>query len=154
MINQDAVELMQYFEGLSLKPYLDAVKVPTIGYGNTHYEDGTNVKITDPAITQERASALFAGIANDFEGEVLHLLKIAPKTNELGAMVSLAYNIGSGNFNKSTLLKRFNADDIPGAANQFLVWNKAGGKVLKGLTTRRKCERLLFLGQNWKGGLK
>ncbi|KQD16250.1 lysozyme [Acinetobacter baumannii] len=65
--------------------------------------------------------------------------------NQFDALVSLAYNIGSGAFKGSTLLKLLNKGDYKGAADQFLVWNKAGGKVMKGLVRRREAERALFL---------
>ena len=60
-------------------------------------------------------------------------------------MVSFVYNLGSGNFSSSTLLKKFNAGDHEGAAKEFLRWNKAGGEVLAGLTTRRQAEMETFL---------
>ncbi len=65
--------------------------------------------------------------------------------NQFDALVSLTYNIGSGAFNNSTLLKKLNKGDYQGAADQFLVWNKAGGKVMKGLVRRREAEQALFL---------
>jgi lysozyme len=65
---------------------------------------------------------------------------------EFDALVDLCYNIGGGNFRSSTLVKKFNAGDKQGAAEQFLVWNKGGGKVMKGLQRRRWAERHVFLG--------
>ena len=65
---------------------------------------------------------------------------------QFDALVSFAFNLGVGNLKKSTLLKKFNAGDVQGAALQFKSWNKAGGKVLAGLTRRREAEMKLFLG--------
>ena len=74
--------------------------------------------------------------------------------HQYDALVSFTYNVGEGNLAKSTLLKRVNAGDHAGAANEFLKWNKAGGKTLAGLTRRRKSESLLYQGvkdENYDG---
>lgn len=80
-----------------------------------------------------------------FEAGVEDLVKVAVSVNQFSALVSFAYNIGLNALSGSTLLKKLNAGDIIGAADQFLRWNKAGGKELKGLTDRRHAERDLFL---------
>ena len=72
-------------------------------------------------------------------------LYIVSAPSGAGTLVSFAFNLGVGNLKKSTLLKKFNAGDIQGAALQFKSWNKAGGKVLTGLTRRREAEMKLFL---------
>ncbi|WP_312069487.1 lysozyme, partial [Acinetobacter sp.] len=76
---------------------------------------------------------------------VNNLVKVPLSQNQFDALVSLTYNIGSTAFKNSTLLKKLNAKDYAGAADQFLRWNKGGGKVLKGLVRRREAERALFL---------
>lgn len=138
-------DLIKEFEGLSLKPYLCPAKIPTIGYGSTRYADGTAVKLTDKAITKEKAEKLLLDTLEPFE-KTINKNVYAPITqNMFDALVTFAYNVGSGNFAKSTLLKKLNKADYHGAADEFLRWDKAGGKVLAGLTRRRKAERELFL---------
>ncbi|RPI74763.1 MAG: lysozyme, partial [Desulfobacteraceae bacterium] len=68
--------------------------------------------------------------------------------NQFDSLVSLVYNIGAGAFERSTLLRLLNQGDYTGAANQFCLWNKAGGKILPGLIKRRCEETLLFLKEN------
>lgn len=138
-------------EGLVLKPYLDAVGVPTIGYGNTYYKDGTKVTINDPEITKEEAELLFDAIVSKFEDGVNRLVKVPLNQNQFDALVSFAYNVGldenkngkAEGLGDSTLLRLLNAGDYLGAAKEFPKWNKAGGKEL--LTRRRKEEQELFL---------
>ena len=145
-ISSKGLELIKEFEGLSLKPYLDVVNIPTIGWGNTFYEDGTKVTLKDQPVTKERANELLEVIANrDFADKIFPSIKVKVTQNQFDAMVSLAYNIGAGSFLKSTLLKKVNAGDFIGASNEFLRWNKAGGKELLGLTKRREREKQLFL---------
>ena len=144
-ISNNGINLIKHFEGLSLKPYLDVVNIPTIGWGNTFYEDGTKVTLKDQPVTKERANELLEVIANkDFADKIFPLIKVKVSQNQFDAMVSLAYNIGVGNFSKSTLLKKVNSGDFIGASEEFLKWNKSGGKELLGLTRRRKREQNLF----------
>ena len=145
-ISKDGLELIKYFEGLSLKPYLDAVGNPTIGYGNTYYENNQKVKMTDPSITKERAEELLENIANqDFASFVNRYVNVELNQNQFDALVSFTYNLGPVNFRNSTLLKKINLKDFDGASNEFPKWTRAGGKVLRGLVTRRNKERDLFL---------
>ena len=85
-------------------------------------------------------------VANrDFADKIFPSIKVKVTQSQFDAMVSLAYNIGAGAFLKSTLLKKVNAGDFAGAGEQFLRWNKAGGKEVLGLTKRREREKQLFL---------
>jgi lysozyme len=117
----------------------------TIGWGNTKYQNGSKVKPGD-VINQAQADALFDYYLEDFEKGVRKLLKVSLNDDQVGALVSLAYNIGLGALKSSTLLKLLNADNIAGAAEQFNVWTKCNGKVLNGLVTRRRKEYKLFVG--------
>ena len=144
-ISPKGLELIKDFEGFSAIAYLCPAKIPTIGWGNTFYADGTKVKLGDQ-ISKTDALKLLEVIANrDFADKIFPYIKIKVTQNQFDAMVSLAYNIGVGNFSKSTLLKKLNASDFVGASNEFLRWNKAGGKELLGLTKRREREKQLFL---------
>src|SRR5690554_4403486 len=141
--------LLHHFEGFRSEAYLDPVNIWTIGYGNTRYEDGTPVRKGDH-VTRERGAELFRNILRGFERAVLDAVKVPLTQGQFDALVSLAYNIGSGAFRSSTLLRVLNAGDYEGAADQFLRWNRGGGRVLPGLTRRREAERKLFRGESWQ----
>jgi lysozyme len=132
-------------EGLSLKPYLCPAKIPTIGYGNCYYPDGKRVTLLDKQITKQEAFEMFKEIANKFAKRVDELVKTELTQNQFNALVSFAYNVGTGNFASSTLLKKVNKNpnDLTIKA-EFLRWNKAGGKVINGLTNRRIEEADLY----------
>jgi len=132
------------FEGLRLQAYKCPAGVPTIGYGNTFYEDGSPVQMGD-IITKERAGKLFDNVVAKFGARVLPLLQVELKPNQFSALVSFAYNCGVANLQKSTLLKKVNANpDDPSIRFEFWKWNRSGGKVLGGLTKRRKAEADLY----------
>ena len=137
--------LITKHEGLKLKPYLCPAKIPTIGYGNTYYPDGKRVTLLDKDITKQQAFDMFKEIANRFAKRVDALVTSNINQNQFNALVSFAYNVGTGNFSSSTLLKKVNVnpDDLTLKA-EFLRWNKAGGKVLNGLTNRRNEEADLY----------
>lgn len=138
-INKAGLDLIKSFEGLRLKAYKDAVGIWTIGYGH--------IKTATPgmSISEPEAEALLRGDLEEAQGAVTRLVKVPLNDNEYAALVSFVFNLGAGSLSRSTLLKKLNAGDRAGAAQQFLVWNKAGGKVLAGLTRRREAERDLFL---------
>ena len=143
-LNKEGADLIKSFEGCKLKAYQCSAKKWTIGYGNTFFEDGTLVKIGD-AITQEKAEQLFELIANEFASKVAKLVTSNVTDNQFGALTSFAYNCGVVNLQKSTLLKKVNANHNDATIKaEFLKWNKAGGKVLAGLTRRREAESNLY----------
>ena len=142
--SSSCTSLIREFEGFVASAYLCPANVWTIGIGTTVYPNGTKVKKGDKC-TQEQALEYLQHDLKSFEKTVSESVKVPLSQNQFDALVSLAYNIGSGAFKNSTLLKKLNAKDYAGAADQFLVWNKGGGKVLKGLVRRRDAERALFL---------
>lgn len=141
----NGLNLIKEKEGLRLKPYLCSAGVATIGYGSTMYADGRKVTLKDAAISEKQALELLANTLGKYEKAVNDYVKVQLTQNEFDALVSFTYNLGAGNLLSSTLLKKINAGDKAGAANQFDVWNKAGGKVLEGLVKRRAAEKDLFL---------
>jgi lysozyme len=150
--NELGRKLIQHYESLMLEAYQCSAGKWTIGYGNTFYEDGKPVKKGDK-ITKERAETLFSLILAKFEREVHSLLKIAINENQFAALVSFAYNVGTDidqdtiaeGLGDSTLLRMVNREpNNPKIADEFLKWNKAGGKVWAGLTRRRKSEAHLY----------
>lgn len=138
--SQKGIDLIKQFEGVVLKVYKDAVGLPTIGYG--HLIKKGEVFTT---ITQQQAEELLAKDLKQFEEGISTSVKVALTQNQFDALVSFTFNLGIGNLNSSTLLKKLNVGDIQGAADQFPRWNKAGGKTLAGLTRRRLAEKELFL---------
>ena len=145
ILNNKGYLFITKHEGLSLKPYLCPAKIPTIGYGNTYYSDGKKVTLLDKQITKQQAFEMFKEIANRFGKRVDELATTKLTQNQFNALVSFAYNVGTGNFASSTLLKKVNKNpnDLTIKA-EFLKWNKAGGKVINGLTNRRTEEADLY----------
>ncbi len=143
-LNDKGKDLIKLFEGCKLVAYKCSAAKDTIGYGNTFYEDGKPVKPGDK-ITQERANELFEIIAKEFADKVAPLVKSSVTPNQFAALTSFAYNAGIGNLRNSTLLKKVNANpNDPSIALEFAKWDKAGGKVLAGLTKRRASESKLY----------
>lgn len=137
-------KLIQQFEGLKLKAYQDSVGIWTIGYGNITYPNGKKVKKGD-TITREEAEIMFKNTANNFAIKVRKLIDVSLTQNQFNALVSLAYNIGLGAFEKSTLLKLVNSSpNSPAIKDQFLRWKFAGGKEIKGLLNRRIKESEVY----------
>lgn len=141
LVSPEGIKLLKYYEGLSLTAYKDIVGKWTIGYGDTE-----NVTPGMVITEQEAEDRLRRRLERDFIPGVISSLDRSPRQCELDALVSLAYNIGVAAFKRSTLLKRYNAGDIQGAADQFSVWHYAAKKSIKGLRKRRAAERMRFLG--------
>jgi GH24 family phage-related lysozyme (muramidase) len=138
------IALIKQFEGCKLTAYQDSVGVWTIGYGWTQPVDGKSIR-AGMTIKQETAERLLKTGLVSYESDVSRLVKVGLTQGQFDALVSFTYNLGSRSLSTSTLLRKLNAGDYTGAADEFLRWNKAGGKVLKGLTRRREAERALFL---------
>lgn len=140
-LSKQGTELIAKFEGLRLKPYKCSAGVPTIGIGSTFYEDKSRVKMTDPAITKDRAIQLFQHTVKQYESAVRAFIKVELNQNQFDALVSLCYNIGPGNFSGSSLVKAINNKaDKEEITYRWKLWNKAKGKVIKGLVIRRVSE--------------
>lgn len=133
-------DLIRKFEGEKLIAYLCPAGVWTIGVGHTG-----DVK-PGQKISKEQSDKLLQSDLDRFEKAVANLVEVELQQHEFDALVSFAFNVGSGALAKSTLLKMLNAGDRKGAADQFLRWDKANGRVLAGLTARRKAERAMFMG--------
>ena len=131
-------EFTKSFEKCKLAAYDDGVGVWTIGWGHTK-----GVQRGDEC-TQEQADAWFDEEIVDYERGVTSAVKPTLSQNEFDACVSLAYNIGVGAFQRSTLVKLLNLHDFAGAAKQFDVWNRGGGQIMQGLVKRRAAERRIF----------
>lgn len=142
-----ASALCRRFEGLVLKPYLCSAGVATIGYGSTYYPDGRRVTLKDPPITKEQAERMLQiQVQKDFLPAVIRLCPVLLRESpeRLASIIDFTFNLGDGNLRASTLRRKINAelwDEVP---EQLLRWNKAGGRVLRGLTIRRQAEANLI----------
>lgn len=141
-----AEKLIAKFEGLRLKAYQDTGGIWTIGYGSTKDPyTGIAVKQGDQ-ISKATALAWLQKEIEQRQVAIRKLVKVPITSNQLAAITSLAYNIGLGAFQRSTLLRLLNSKaPVQEIADQFLRWNKVNGQVIKGLTKRRELERELFL---------
>ena len=119
----------------------------TVGFSQIGSESGWRAAETSVAKTEAQKRGITLKIADlkKFEAAVNNAVKIPLNQNQFDALVSLAYNIGTNAFSKSTLVKKLNANDIRGAADQFDVWVNAGGKRMQGLVNRRAREKALFI---------
>ncbi|HDS4423431.1 TPA: lysozyme [Enterobacter cloacae] len=142
--SEKGIALIKEFEGCRLTAYQDSVGVWTIGYGWTQPVDGKPIR-AGMTIKQETAERLLKTGLVSYESDVSRLVKVGLTQGQFDALVSFTYNLGARSLSTSTLLRKLNAGDYAGAANEFQRWNKAGGKVLTGLTRRREAERALFL---------
>lgn len=149
-----AVGLVKHFESFRPKAYSDPVGIYTVGYGSTYRPDGSRVDATD-LLSREAASEWLAldiaSISGDLEKQ---LPGVTLEQGECDALCSLIYNIGAGNFAKSAIKQALMKDNRPAAADGFLSWTKAGGKVLKGLVRRRHTERSIFRGWTLEQALR
>jgi len=138
------LNLIKKYEGLRLTAYLCPAGVPTIGYGSTRHPNGKKVLLGEKLTGEKEATQLLLATLSPFEDAVN---KHLPNLNQcqFDALVCFSYNVGTGALVKSTLLKKakINAAD-PSILDEFLKWNKAGGKVLTGLTNRRRDEANLY----------
>jgi lysozyme len=143
-VNAEGYALIKKFEGCRLKAYLCPANVWTIGYGNTFYENGMKVKEGD-VITQQRAEELAKFIIDQFAVTIEPFIQKPLNDNQFSACVSLAYNIGTSGFKRSSVFKKLNINpNDPTIADSFKLWNKGGGKVLAGLVKRREAEIQLY----------
>jgi len=139
-MSENGIKHLMQSEGVRLKPYLDIVGIPTIGVGNTFYEDGSRVKMTDHPITEKRAMELFKWVLRQFELTVYTNTRDDINQNQFDALVSFTYNVGQQAFKKSTLLRRINARaSDQSIENAFMMWNRP-----KEIIGRRKREVKLY----------
>lgn len=158
MISDKAIKMICHHEGVRQLPYRCPALLWTVGVG--HVIDPNHIKVPleqrkqlaipegwDRKLTMEEVNAI---LQKDLESFVRGVLRLCPNAaanqGHLDALTSFSFNVGLGNLQKSTIRMKYNRGDIEGAAEGFLDWTKAGGKVLPGLVKRRNDERALFLG--------
>ncbi|WP_272518592.1 lysozyme [Providencia sp. PROV192] len=134
--------MIAYFEGMETKPYKDVVNVTTVCFGHT----GADI-VPNKTYTESECLALLEKDLSKVRKGVDPLIKVDIDDNTRAAIYSFAYNVGTGAFARSTMLKKLNAGDIAGACNELKRWTYAGGKEWKGLITRREIENAVCLGK-------
>jgi lysozyme len=139
------ISLIKQFEGFSAKPYICSGGAKTIGYGATYYPNGLRVTMSDKAITEAQATTMLMNMLRTYEKSVDSFCRDDINQNQFDALVAFAYNVGINALKNSTLLKKVNKNpqDVT-IRNEFLKWNKANGRALKGLTNRRIAEANLY----------
>lgn len=135
----NGINLIKKFEGCKLTAYLCPANIPTIGFGNTFYKNGTKVKIGD-TITQQQAEDLLFDLLPQFEAIVNHNIKRDLTQNQYDAIVSFCWNCGKS----ETLFNMVNAQSLGLRTWWETHYTTGGGKVLAGLVARRKAEIDLF----------
>jgi lysozyme len=144
-VSPNCISLIKQFEGFRSKPYLCPAGIPTIGYGSTHYPNGTAVTLGDGEIDEATATAyILATLSLDYVPAVNAMVQVDLNQNQFDALVDFAYNAGTQNLRSSTLVRLVNAEAFEAAAGQFGLWVHAAGVVLQGLVNRREAERILF----------
>ena len=164
-ISKEGEHLMHFFEGYRSKPYRCSAAIWTIGFGHAMYADQLSLpnvrkegytglirsdyqlKEGDARVwSKDELVDLFKSDINTFERGVLRLSpNLINHQSKFDACVSMAYNAGLGNYQRSTIRMKVNREDWDGAAEAFMSWTKAGGKEVAGLVKRRKAEKALFL---------
>ena len=165
-LSKAGADLMHRFEGCRNKPYLCPAHIWTIGYGHVLYQEQIKLpmvrveskdipmirkemplKPEDSRVwSKEEIEKLFADDVASFERGVLRLVPgVVGRQGAFDALVSISFNFGLGNLQRSTIRMKANRGDWEGAAEAFLAWTKGGGKVLPGLVKRREAEIALFL---------
>ena len=165
-LSKAGADLMHRFEGCRNKPYLCPAHIWTIGYGHVLYQEQIKlpmVRVEGKAVpmirkemplkpedsrvwSKEEIEKLFADDVASFERGVLRLVPgVAGRQGAFDALVSISFNFGLGNLQRSTIRMKANRGDWEGAAEAFMAWTKGGGKVLPGLVKRREAEIALFL---------
>ena len=144
-VSKHGREFITAHEGEILRVYLDPVGLPTMGVGHLLTDEEKAKYPVGAVITRGVSQEFLERDLRRFENAVNTLVKVPLNQNQFDALVSFAFNVGEANFKRSSVLRHLNAGLYAKAADAFLAWNKSKGKVLPGLTRRRKEERELFL---------
>jgi lysozyme len=155
-LEQRVLDTIRHHEGVRLRPYQCPALIWTVGVG--HVIDQSHIRVPlaerkalpipdgwDRTLSMGEVDEMLAKDLVSFENGVRRLCPDGLTAGRLGALTSFAFNVGLGNLQRSSLRMKHNRGDYESAAEAFLDWTKAGGKVLKGLVTRRNDERALYL---------
>lgn len=156
ILTDEFIEKLKHHEGVRNKPYRDVVHLWTVGVGHLMYPAQVQLPMIDRKLfplkeednrvfTDEEVSQILRADLRRFELGVLRMCPRADSDNQYRALISFAFNVGLGNLQRSGLRMKHNRGDYAEAAEEFMKWTKAGGKVFKGLVKRRQDERNLYL---------
>jgi lysozyme len=156
VLDKKVIETIKHHEGVRTTPYQCPALLWTVGVGHVIDPNHARVPLAerkalaipsgwDRVLTMGEVDEILAKDLARFESGVQRLCPSGLTSGRFGALVSFAFNVGLGNLQNSTLRMKHNRGEFEDAAEEFLKWNKAGGKELKGLTNRRKDERALYL---------
>ena len=143
-VSENGLKLIAQFEGISRKPYVDVAGFFTIGVGHLIGDGRSLPSEWNRTLTIEECYELLASDVRKFELGVKRYINVQLTQNQFDALVSFAFNLGIGTLQRSTLRAKLNRKDYEGAISSWLKYNKAGGKVIRGLDLRRKAEVKLF----------
>lgn len=141
---EEAVAIAEPFEGFSAAPYRDPAGVWTIGFGSTRDAYGKPVTAHTAPVSRAQAEELLRRDMRAALEAVENGVRVPLNAVQEGALADFVYNVGSGAFRASTLLRKLNAGDYAGAAEEFPKWNRGGGRILAGLVRRRAAEKAAF----------
>ena len=156
-VSDAAIRMIKHHEGVRVRPYRCPALLWTTAVGHVidpshaavKYEERKNLPIPagwDRSLTMDEVDAILAQDLGRFERGVARYCPAAVNhQGQFDALVSFAFNVGLGNLQRSSIRMRYNRGDIEGAADAFLMWTKAAGRVLPGLVKRRQDERAMFL---------
>ena len=155
-ISDKAIKMVMHHEGVRQKPYRCPAKLWTVGVGHVLYPEQGKMKIEERdgfalkdadsrTFSMEEVNAILKSDLARFERGVVQFCPVPLTQGQYDALISFSFNVGLGTLQRSTLRQKVLRGDMEGAADEFLKYTKAGGKVLKGLVTRRNDERALFL---------
>ena len=162
-VSDKGIKLLKHHEGFRKKPYQCAAKIWTIGYGHAMYPEQMKIPSTPEGMERRKAfplkyadnrvwsveeiDALLVKDVARFERAVERFISVPLRQHEFDALISATYNLGPGWLQRSQVRQKINRGDKKGAMESLRKYNKAGGKVLRGLDNRRKDEEALFLGK-------
>ena len=157
-ISKKGIDLIKHFEGVKNRPYLCPALLWTIGVGSVLYPEQAKLPMSERKAyplrpehnriwSEEEIDRLFSHDVSRFERGVERYVTVPLSQGEYDCLVAFSFNLGLGTLQKSTLRQKLNRGDKAGALESLLKYNKAGGKVLKGLDLRRKAEAALFTGK-------
>jgi lysozyme len=144
-ISDRCLEMLKHHEGVRVKPYQDAIGLWTVGVGHLIGDGKTLPDAWNKTFTMEEVNEILRKDIARFEVGVERLCPVGLTQSRFDALVSISFNFGLGTLQRSSIRAKHNREDFEGAADAFLLYNKAGGKELKGLTRRRNDERAVYL---------
>ncbi len=144
-VSDKAIKMIRHHEGVRVKPYQDAIGLWTVGVGHLVGDGKTLPDEWNRTLTMGEVDEILRKDLARFEAGVERLCPTGLTQPRFDALVSISFNFGLGNLQRSSIRMKHNRGEFEDAADSFLLYNKAGGKIFKGLVNRRNDERALYL---------